>query len=129
MLLEFAGFQVNYAQLFRTLGTSDLGTPHSRIQRLTNIYPYLSVVYRKGNLTDVISYLESGYPVALFVNTVDLPYWSETAGHAVVVTGYAEQHFYLNDPMLQHGSQIVSQGDLDLAWEAFDYYLAVVQSK
>jgi len=129
MLLAFAGFQANYAQLFRTFGTSELGTPHSRIQRLTSLYPTLSVIYQRGTLTELITYLERGYPVALFVNTADLPYWGEASGHAVVVVGYSEQHFYLNDPKFSHGPQVVLQGDLDLAWEAYDYNLAVVQPK
>ena len=129
MLLEFAEFRADYTQLYRVLGTSELGTPHSRIQRLSQLYSDLLLTYRSGDLEDVVACLESGYPVALFVNAKDLPYWGETSGHAIVVVGYADQHFYINDPKFDIAPQIVTQGDIDLAWEAFDYFFAIVQRK
>lgn len=34
--------------------------------------------------------------------------------------------FYLNDPAFPIAPQIVSHGDLDLAWIAYDAYYAVI---
>jgi hypothetical protein len=74
MMLEAAGFHANYNQLLRLLGTSELGTPHSRIKLLSRIYADLLLIYREGGLEDIIRFLDNGYPVGIFVYTKELPY-------------------------------------------------------
>jgi hypothetical protein len=98
MMLEFAGFRADYPRLLRILGTTTIGTPHNHIQRLSGIYPDLHLVYELGELEDIVSYINQGYPVGIFVDTRDLPYWYGSFGHAVVVFGYSDDSFYLNDP-------------------------------
>jgi hypothetical protein len=128
MLLESAGFKADYRRLLRVLGTFIHGTPHSRIKRLSQINSDLLVIYQEGELGDLVNYLESGYPVGIFLNTKELPYWNRATGHAVVLVGYSNDIFYLHDPAFGT-PQAVSSGDLELAWEAYDFYFAVVQRK
>src|SRR3954454_3170171 len=85
MLLEYVGFRADYARIVRVLGTSELGTPYSRIQRLPSIYPDVSLRYEIGEMEEIIGYLDAGYPAGVFVEASELPYWSEPSGHAVVV--------------------------------------------
>lgn len=129
MMLESAGFRADYNHILRLLGTSELGTPHSRIQLLSRIHSDLLLIYREGELEDIIRFLDNGYPIGIFVYTKELPYWTTAAGHAVVVVGYTEQVFYLHDPAFNDTPQAVTYGDLQLAWEAYDSFLAVVQRK
>lgn len=129
MLLEYVGLRVDYVRLVRVLGISELGTPYSRIRRLPSIDPNLSLRYEVGEIEEIIHYLDAGYPVGIFVEASELPYWSEPSGHAVVVVGYSDKNFLLNDPALSDAPQIVSYEDLHLAWQEYDFYLAVVQRK
>jgi len=129
MLLEYVGFRADYARIVRVLGTSELGTPYSRIQRLPSIYPDVSLRYEIGEIEEIIGYLDAGYPAGVFVEASELPYWSEPSGHAVVVVGYSDKNFLLNDPALSNAPQAVSYEDLQLAWQEYDFYLAVVQRK
>jgi hypothetical protein len=90
----------------------------------------LLLIYREGDLDDLIYYyLDNGYPVGIFVYTKELPYWTRAAGHALVVVGYSDQFFYLHDPAFSSAPQAVTHGDLQLAWEVYDFFLAVVQRR
>jgi ABC-type bacteriocin/lantibiotic exporter with double-glycine peptidase domain len=129
MLLEAAGFRANYDRLLRLLGTSKIGTPSHRIELLSRLYSDLIVIYRAGGVEDIFDFIDSGYPVCVFVATLELPYWSESLLHAVVVVGYSDQDFYLHDPAFGNAPQTVTHGDLQLARDAFSSKLAVVQRK
>ena len=78
------------------------------------------------SLPDLFRALDTGTPAIVFIWTGDLPYWTLETWHAVVVVGYDEANFYLNDPAFPTAPQIVSHGDLDLAWIAYDAYYAVI---
>jgi ABC-type bacteriocin/lantibiotic exporter with double-glycine peptidase domain len=129
MLLEAAGFRIDYNHLVRLLGTSDLGTPYSRIQLLSRIHSDIVVIYRTGQLEDVVHFIDEGYPIGIFVETNELPYWTRSSAHAVVVVGYSDQDFYLHDPAFRDAPQKVTHGDLQLAWDALEPTLAVVQRR
>jgi hypothetical protein len=129
MLFEFAGFRFDYNRLRRLLGTTDLGTPYSRVQLLSRINSDLPLIYREGETKDLCHFIDQGYPIGIFVATTELPYWKEIAAHAVVVVGYSNQDFYLNDPTLRNAPQVISWGNLHLAWEPLDQFLVVVQRK
>jgi uncharacterized protein YvpB len=57
-----------------------------------------------------------------------LPYWTVETWHAVVVIGYDNNFFYVNDPAFEFAPQVVTQGDLELAWIAYDAYYAVLEA-
>jgi hypothetical protein len=127
MMIEAAGFRANYGNLLRLLGTSNLGTPNSRIQLLSRLHPDLIVVFREGGTEEIFHHIDRGYPVGVFVDTMELPYWSSSTYHAVVIVGYSDQDFYLHDPAFHNAPQIVTHGDLQLARDVFSSKLVVVQ--
>lgn len=126
MVLDAAGFRADYHQLMRLLGTTELGTPHSRVKQLARLHPEIVVIYEIGALEDIAQFLDNGYPVVVFVDTAELPYWNWATGHAVVIVGYSEQTFYLHDPEFT-APQSVSFGDLELARQFSDSHFLVVQ--
>ncbi len=62
----------------------------------------------------------------MFVNTIELDYWTEATRHAVVVVGIDERQVYLNDPFFEVAPQIVSRLEFELAWDEMDNSYAVI---
>jgi hypothetical protein len=80
------------------------------------------VVYGVWSIPQLLSALDSGQPVILFVRTGFLDYWQEDVAHAIVVVGVTEgQHFWLHDPALPTGPLIASWDGLLAAWAEFSY--------
>lgn len=127
MALAAIGVTADYDALLAVLDTRPWGTPHRNIRQLPDQIASIQVTYRQGILTDVFHALDAGQPVILFVWTGDLPYWAIETWHAVVVVGYDEEQFYLNDPAFLTAPQTVSHGDLELAWIAHDTYYALIE--
>ncbi|MBN1658226.1 MAG: C39 family peptidase [Anaerolineae bacterium] len=126
MMLRALDIEVPYSELLSILDIVPWGTPHRNIVRLEEFVPGIHVKYGQGELIDLYRALDSGRPPTVFVWTGELPYWSITTWHAVVVVGYDELHFYVNDPAFEEAPQVVLHGDLDLAWLAYDSYYATV---
>ena len=63
----------------------------------------------------------------LFKVTTWITYWKEDAQHALVVVGYDETNFYLNDPAFADAPKTVSIDEVMLAWLEFDYMYATVE--
>ncbi len=78
------------------LNTTWVGTPSSRIQRLTQ--RGFDVVYRTGSVADLQAWLAQQSPCILFVRTGELPYWKVDTPHAVVAAGLEAESAYLFDP-------------------------------
>lgn len=112
MVLAAAGAAADYDMLLAALNIKPWGTPHRNIRQLEELIDRIQVTYRQGVLADVFHALDEGQPVILFVWTGDLPYWALETWHAVVVVGYDEDHFYLNDPAFPTAPQVVTHGDL-----------------
>lgn len=127
MVLAAAGVSADYNALLTVLNIKPWGTPHRNIRQLEDLIDGIQVTYRQGVLADVFRAIDAGHPVILFVWTGDLPYWTLETWHAVVVVGYDENQVYLNDPAFSAAPQVVTYGDLELAWIAYDTYFAVVQ--
>jgi len=106
------------------LGTSGIGTPSSRIQRLTQ--RGFEVVYRTGSLADLAAWLSRNVPCILFVRTGDLSYWQIDTPNAIVLAGLEADHAYLFDPAVDTAPVLVSSDDLMLAWSRFDYTFAAI---
>jgi hypothetical protein len=127
MMLDALGIAAPYPQLLSILDVAPWGTPHRNIRRLSEIVPGVRVTYRQGELIDLMRSLDEGLPPTVFVWTGELPYWQVATWHAVTLVGYDAQSFYLNDPAFDAAPQVVGQGDLDLAWLAYDSYYAVIE--
>lgn len=80
-------------------------------------------------MTQIQDHLANDHPCIAFVNTAELPYWTEATGHAVVVVGIDDDNLYLNDPAFHDAPKKVSQGDFLLAWLEADEYYALIQRK
>jgi len=125
MVLEYLGQSVEYAQLLHILNiTPNLGAPASHIKRLSTLG--LGIVYRAGTISDLMKYLAQNIPCIVFVNTIELDYWTEATRHAVVVVGIDERQVYLNDPFFEVAPQIVSRLEFELAWDEMDNSYAVI---
>ena len=107
------------------LGTQKIGTPASRIQRLTE--HGFDVVYRTGSLADLSTWLSERSPCILFVRTGELSYWTIDTPHAVVLAGLENEQAFLFDPEMDPAPKIVSQEELMLAWSPFDYAFATLR--
>ena len=127
MLLTAQNIHLPYSQLLAVLDVAPWGTPHRNFRLLAEHMPHIQVTYRQGSLADLFQAIDQGHPVVVFVWTGELSYWQIETGHAVVIVGYDQHYFYLNDPAFDEASQIVTHGDLDLAWIAYDTYYALVE--
>lgn len=127
MMLAAVNIEVEYERLQKQLGYESGGLPYRRLQWLARLHPGIIVTLQQGDLLTLQTAIDAGTPPAVFVFTGELPYWSEAVYHAVVLVGYTATDFYIHDPAFVHAPQIVSKGDLDLAWLENDSYLAVVQ--
>lgn len=61
--------------------------------------------YREGTLDDLKQHIALGKPCIVFLDTAQLPYWSEGTFHAAVVVGIDDTHVYLNDPAFDQAPQ------------------------
>lgn len=81
--------------LARWLDTRGVGTPSTRIQRLTQ--RGFEVIYKTGSLAELESWIGQGVPCILFLRTGELPYWQIDTPHAVVLVGLEADQVYLFD--------------------------------
>jgi hypothetical protein len=65
-------------------------------------------------------------PLLQFVRTGELPYWTVDTPHTVVLAGLEGDQAFLFDPATDSGPYAVPEGDLLLAWSAFDYAYAAL---
>jgi len=113
MILDFLGQPLLYKKLLVLLNIGPYGTPRRNILRLTTVG--LSVDYGEATPDILAAYLESGRPVIAFVDTGELPYWSESTNHAVVVVGLDDETVLVHDPAFD-SPQAVPREDFELAW-------------
>ncbi len=125
MALQYLGSTPNYRRLLKVLQTNvEMGTPFSNITKLEAMR--ITVVYQRGNLSQLYTFLQNGWPVLAPVETKELRYWSEDTSHAVVVVGMDTQSVYINDPGFPNAPIVVPHGDFDLAWLEHNEYYAVL---
>jgi len=125
MVMNYLGRSLPYDQLMAVLGvTPDLGAPASNVKRLSRLG--LRVEYSTGQIDRLIEYLGQSTPCIVFLDTVHLSYWAETARHAAVVVGIDEQRVHLNDPFFAEAPQSVSRLEFELAWDETDNTYAII---
>lgn len=125
MVLSHLGRPVPYERLIDLLDTRWFGTPAGNIQRLEQLG--IAVTIADLSLSDIGHHLKAGLPVIAFVNTADLPYWSENTDHTIVIVGMDDETVYVNDPHFVQAPQRIPHTVLDLALLRFDHRCAVLQ--
>lgn len=66
------------------------------------------VALQTGDETDIKRAIDQGIPPVVFVHTSQLTTdWEEDAQHAVVIVGYDEVNFYVNDPAFPDAPKLV----------------------
>ena len=126
MVLDHLDCPIPYSRLLPLLGTRDFGTPAENILRLEDLGIGVEVTLAHTDVEGLCGHLEAGRPVIAFVNTADLPYWSEVTDHTLVVVGVEDDVFYVNDPYFDQAPQYVSRTHFELAWLRFDNLCAVI---
>lgn len=127
MVLSYLGQEVSEAELASRLGTTELGTPGSRLLRFSS--PTLHVVFGPLTLPLVYDQLEAGTPVIALTRTMFLDYWQADLAHAVVVVGYDERHLLLNDPGFGDAPQRATPAGFLAAWGEFDYLCCTISKR
>ena len=124
MALDYLGHRVDYPRLLKLLKIKPYGAPASNIRLLAALG--LNVVYSKTDLGGLEAMLEAGHPVIVFVRTGDLPYWTYSTAHALLVVGFDEDRLYVHDPHSSDAPIAVPRHDFELAWLEREYYYALV---
>lgn len=114
IVLDYLGRPMPYVDLITLLEIGPIGAPRRNVLQLTQVG--LKVSYREATLSIVTAYLQAGLPVIAFVDTGELPYWSASTNHVVVIIGIDEENVVLKDPAFDTEVQIVPRGDFELAW-------------
>ncbi|HID53336.1 MAG TPA: hypothetical protein EYP41_15060 [Anaerolineae bacterium] len=86
----------------------------------------LSIQIKQGEIADLQNCLIKNIPPIIFVNTAELPYWSEPTGHALVVVGIDETHIFVNDPAFPDAPESLAIAALELARLEMDQFFAVI---
>lgn len=124
MVLTYLGQQIDYPKLLRLLKVKSYGAPAGNIRLLASLN--LDVTYSQTDLAGLETMLQQGQPVIVFVRTGELPHWTYSTNHALVVVGYDENELYVNDPDRVDAPLAVPRDAFELAWLERDYYYTVI---
>lgn len=124
MVLAFLRRTVDYTRLLRLLRIRPHGAPAGNVRLLASLD--LTVVYSKTDMAGLEAMLQQGHPVIVFVRTGELPYWTYSTDHALLVVGYDENRMFVNDPNRSEAPVAVPRGDFELAWLEHEYHYALV---
>lgn len=120
MVLAYWGLQRSETAIRRILGTRAFGTPTFAVEHLRQWD--VQIIYREWTVPQLLTALEMGQPVILFLRTGFLDHWQQDVAHAVVLVDYEEnQRFWLHDPALSTGPVAVSWNGVLAAWAEFGY--------
>ncbi len=126
MVLDYLGRSIPHRRLLSLLGTRDFGTPAENIIKLEDVGIGIKVDLVHTDVGGLRGHLEADRPVIVFVDTGDLPYWSEATDHALVVVGVEDDALYVNDPYFDQTPKYISRIHFELAWLRFDNFSAVI---
>ena len=124
MVLTYLEISVSYKRLLKLLKVKSFGTAGQNLKYLTALG--VEVVYREGSLEELRNYLVNRTPCIVLVHTADLSHWTYGTDHTVVVVGFDEHAFYVNDPAFSEHPLTVPMAEFELAWMMFDYRYGVM---
>ena len=94
MLLAHLGRQIDYAHLRQLLNIQPHGAPAGNIRRLTQLN--FKGTYSQTDMSGLEAMLQQGHPVIVFVRTAELPHWTYSTDHALVVVGYDDTNRHID---------------------------------
>ena len=127
MVLSYLGIQRDELSLSRLLKTQARGTSVDSFTVLK--IPGIDIVAEYMDVDLVREYLQRGYPVIAYLYTEPLPYWTLPTAHAVVVVGYDEDSFFVNDSVFSDAPKKI---DIDIflkAWDMFNNFGIVIKQR
>lgn len=134
MAFDYLLIPGSYEWIRATLGTTESGTPFSRLQRLQ---PHIvTVIHDEGNLATLQGYLDLGLPIIVDVRTWTLSHWRQRTDieeaerdteHAVVVIGTDDDTVYVNDPDFSYAPIGLGHDEFLAAWQERENRYAVLQ--
>ena len=124
MILAYWGQRKSETEIAQLLGTDVVGTPISNIEKLKRWG--FKVDFGSLTIEALENQLIAGRPIIARVWTPMLDYWTIDTSHVVVVTGFDEEHIYLNDPAVSEFPKKVLRAGFLAAWAEFDETAAVI---
>jgi ABC-type bacteriocin/lantibiotic exporter with double-glycine peptidase domain len=121
MVLAYYGRKVSQTQLIRLLGTTDAGTPFSRLRLLSQLGAAVDI-RTDGTLAE----LHATLPVIVGLHTGWLPDHIVESQHAVVVTNIDAEGIWVLDPAQGADPILLSENEFLAAWIELDCIFAVV---
>jgi ABC-type bacteriocin/lantibiotic exporter with double-glycine peptidase domain len=126
MVLRFLGIRKSQRNLNRLFQLTSFGVPFSRLTRLERFGVVVSIE-TFGHEHELIHAIDQQIASIVFLRTNHLPYWQADTQHAIVVVGYDENNFLVNDPAFEQAPQRVSMSSFLLAWNDMDYAYALIK--
>jgi len=125
MQLLGLGISVSQRVLNKLFDLRKGGVPFPHVRRVERYG--VKVTLASGDETDLQKAIDQNRPPVIFVRTHQLTsYWKIDTRHAILVVGYDETHFYLNDPAFPDAPKRVLLDEVMLAWLEFDYTYALI---
>ena len=119
MVLAYYGRRVNQTQIIRLLGTTDAGTPFSRLRLLSQLGVTMNVS-ADGTLAE----LEARLPAIVGLHAGWLSGHSVESQHAVVVTSVDPKGIMILDPAQGADPISLSENEFFAAWIEMDCIFA-----
>lgn len=126
MVLNYLGRGIDQASLMQILGTTDVGTPFSRLHLLEQRGLRVNV-RRNGEFSEVHTALNAGAPVIVALHAGWIPETSVLSQHAVVLIGTRGDEVYVLDPAGSPDPLCLSENVFMTAWIEMDCIYATIQ--
>ena len=127
MVLAHLGHTIDYMDLLQLLNVQSYSAPAGNIRQLSQLN--FNVTYSQTDMAGLEALLNQGQPLIVFVRTGELPHWTYSTDHALVIVGYDDDQVYVNDPDREENEVPIAipRGDFELAWLERDYYYGVIE--
>lgn len=132
MVLNYLGLAVeSEAYLRKILKTKATGTHIFNLGYLKDEKDWnLDVKSELGTITAIKNYLtKDQIPVIALVDTSPLDYWNLSTAHVLVIVGFDEEHFIVNDPFFENKEIKIPLKTFIEAWSVFQNLLIIVKKR
>lgn len=123
MVLAYLGLEVKQTQLIRLLGTTDAGTPFSRLRLLSQFGIKVDL---RVNAT--LAELREHLPVIVALHSDWLSDQQATGQHAVIIVAMGDNSVTVLDPAQDENPMQLSRDEFLAAWIEMDSIFATLRS-